>query len=587
MPILRLALGQTNPRVGDFSGNSAAILAHVRRAFDAGADLIAFAEMSLSGYPIEDLATRPGFLRAARAALDALATEIATAGAGCVPVIVGFPHGPLVHDEVGSHTPTAISHNSAAVLLGGAVVAIYNKHHLPNYSVFDEYRNFRPGVESLIMHLADTDVALAICEDIWQTGDPLASLEKFHPGLLLVLNGSPFERKKEDLRLPLVRRRALELDAPIAYLNLVGGQDDLVFDGDSFIIDASGQILARSPQFVEDLLITDVDVAQSHTRGEQPGHGVVVIAAGSGHPTRATRTRLAEVELSRTEDDRIHVWNALVLGLRDYVTKNGFPSVILGLSGGIDSAVCAVLAVDALGPERVYGVSMPSVHSSDHSRSDALDVAQRLGIHLRTESIANLVSPVEKQLSLAGVAAENLQARLRGIILMSLSNSEGHLVLTTGNKTEIAVGYSTIYGDSVGGFAPIRDVPKTLVWELARWRNEWAQLRGETPPIPENSIAKPASAELRPGQLDQDSLPDYDVLDAILELYIGRQQGREEIITTGYDADLVDHIISLIDRAEWKRRQGAIGPKISDVAFGRDRRLPVTYTRDESLHRPA
>ena len=579
MPILRLALGQTNPRLGDFEGNAAKILADVRRAFDSGADLVAFGEMSLSGYPIEDLATRPEFLRAARTALDSLARDIEAVGASSVPVIVGFPHGPLVNEGTGAHAPTAIAHNSAAVLLNGTVVGIYNKHHLPNYSVFDEYRNFRPGSESLVLHLADTDVAVAICEDIWQEGNPLAALEKINPGLLVVINGSPFERDKDEVRLPLVRRRAIQLNAPVAYLNLVGGQDDLVFDGDSFVINDSGHVLARSPQFVENLLITDVEVAQSITRGAQPGHGVAVIEAGHGHPARAARPALDPSDPLRTEDDREQIWNALVLGLRDYVSKNGFPSVILGLSGGIDSAVCAAIAVDALGPERVFGVSMPSVYSSDHSRSDADELAQRLGIHMRTEAIAELVSPVETQLKLNSVAAENLQARIRGIILMGLSNAEGHLVLTTGNKTEIAVGYSTIYGDSVGGFAPIRDVPKTLVWELARWRNEWAVRRGETAPIPENSITKPPSAELRPDQVDQDSLPEYDVLDALLELYITQRQGRDEVITAGFDAEMVDRVIGLVDRAEWKRRQGAIGPKISEMAFGRDRRLPVTFTR--------
>lgn len=581
MPILRLALGQTNPRLGDFGGNAVKILADVRLAFDAGADLVAFGEMSLSGYPIEDLATRPEFLSAARTALEALARDIEAVGAGSVPVIVGFPHGPMVHEGTGAHAPTAIAHNSAAVLLNGCVAGIYNKHHLPNYSVFDEYRNFRPGTESLVLHLADTDVALAICEDIWQEGNPLAALEQINPGLLVVINGSPFERDKDEVRLPLVRRRAIQLNAPVAYLNLVGGQDDLVFDGDSFVITNSGQVLARSPQFVENLLIADVEVAQSTTRGEQPGHGVAVIEAGNGHPARAGRPVLEATAPVRTEDDREQIWNALVLGLKDYVTKNAFPSVILGLSGGIDSAVCATIAVDAIGPERVFGVSMPSVYSSEHSRSDADDLAQRLGVHMRTEAIAELVSPVETQLKLNSVAAENLQARIRGIILMGLSNAEGHLVLTTGNKTEIAVGYSTIYGDSVGGFAPIRDVPKTLVWELARWRNEWAVDRGETPPIPENSITKPPSAELRPDQVDQDSLPEYDVLDALLELYITQRQGREDVIAAGFDAEMVDRVISLVDRAEWKRRQGAIGPKISEMAFGRDRRLPVTFTRTE------
>ena len=580
MPILRLALAQTNPRLGDFSGNSAQILAAAQAGYARGADIVATGEMALSGYPIEDLATRPEFLHRARTALDELAASLASQGMSQIPVIVGFPHGPLDSPKFNTgHSPTAIAHNSAAILQDGRVIGIYNKHHLPNYSVFDEYRNFRSGTDGLIMHVAGADVALAICEDIWREGGPVAAISEQHPSMMLVINGSPFERDKDEVRLPLVQRRAEQINAPVAYLNLVGGQDDLVFDGDSFVVNAAGKILARSPQFAEDLLLVDVPVSDSRTHGRQIGPGVVVIEAGAGHPQRDSREDLPNHIADPATDDREQIWNALVVGLRDYVQKNGFPSVILGLSGGIDSAVCAALAVDAIGPDKVFGVSMPSNYSSEHSRSDADDLAERLGIHIRTEAIAPLVAPVEDQLHLDGVAAENLQARIRGLILMSISNAEGPLVLTTGNKTEISVGYSTIYGDSVGGFAPIRDVPKMLVWELARWRNEHARRHNLTPPIPENSIIKPPSAELRPGQVDQDTLPEYDILDAILELYITERLGREDVIAHGYDAATVDRIISLVDRAEWKRRQGAIGPKISEMAFGRDRRLPVTYVR--------
>jgi len=445
--------------------------------------------------------------------------------------------------------------------------------------VFDEYRIFRPGTDALVVHVAGADVALAICEDIWREGGPVAAIAEVKPSLLLVLNGSPFEREKDEVRLPLVQRRAEQVNAPVAYLNLVGGQDDLVFDGGSFVTNSSGKLLARAHQFIEQTLILDVDVKDSTTHGSQVGPGVVVVEAGSGSPARATRAKVT-AEIAPQLEIKEQIWDALVLGMRDYVEKNGFRSVILGLSGGIDSAVCAALAVDAIGPDRVFGVSMPSNYSSDHSMSDADDLAQRLGIHMRTEAIAPLVAPVESQLHLDGVAAENLQARIRGIILMGLSNAEGHLVLTTGNKTEIAVGYSTIYGDSVGGFAPIRDVPKTLVWELARWRNEHARMKGLTAPIPENSITKPPSAELRPGQVDQDSLPEYEVLDAILDLYITQQKSAQDIVAQGFDAEMVMRVISLVDRAEWKRRQGAIGPKISQMAFGRDRRLPVTFVRN-------
>ena len=579
MPILRLALAQTNPRLGDFSRNSLQIVNTTVEAYAQGADLVAFAEMSLTGYPIEDLANRPDFLRETRTHLEEIATQISAAGAGSIPVIVGFPHGPLDDHHANTHSPSAIAYNSAAVLQDGRIIGIYNKHHLPNYSVFDEYRIFRSGTDALVVHVAGADVALAICEDIWREGGPVAAIAQVKPSLLLILNGSPFEREKDEVRLPLVQRRAEQVNAPAVYVNLVGGQDDLVFDGGTFATNASGKVLARAHQFVEQTLLLDIDVKDSTTHGAQVGPGVVVVEAGMGHPERATRSKIVNDIAPQLEINE-QIWDALVLGMRDYVEKNGFRSVILGLSGGIDSAVCAALAVDAIGPDRVFGVSMPSNYSSDHSRSDADDLAERLGIDMRTEAIAPLVEPVETQLHLDDVAAENLQARIRGIILMGLSNAEGHLVLTTGNKTEIAVGYSTIYGDSVGGFAPIRDVPKTLVWELARWRNEHARKKGLTPPIPENSITKPPSAELRPGQVDQDTLPEYDVLDAILDAYITERVGRDEIISRGFGSEMVDRVISLVDRAEWKRRQGAIGPKISEMAFGRDRRLPVTFTRN-------
>jgi NAD+ synthase (glutamine-hydrolysing) len=465
------------------------------------------------------------------------------------------------------------------VLQDGRVIGIYNKHHLPNYSVFDEYRIFRPGHDAVVVHVAGADIALAICEDIWREGGPVSAIAEIKPSLLLVMNGSPFEREKDEVRLPLVQRRAEQVNAPVVYLNIVGGQDDLVFDGGSFVTNSSGKVLARAHQFVEETLLMDIEVKESSSHGAQVGPGVVVIDAGEGHPLRDSRSPV-EVQIAPQLEINEQIWNALVLGMRDYVNKNGFRSAILGLSGGIDSAVCAALAVDALGAERVCGVSMPSIYSSDHSRSDADDMANRLGIHIRTEAIADLVAPVENQLQLDGISAENLQARIRGLILMGLSNAEGHLVLTTGNKSEIAVGYSTIYGDSVGGFAPIRDVPKTLVWELAKWRNEHARKRGLVEPIPQNSITKPPSAELRPGQLDQDSLPEYDILDAILDAYITERLGVEEIIGRGFDPATVQRVVGLVDRAEWKRRQGAIGPKISEMAFGRDRRLPVTFTRN-------
>jgi NAD+ synthase (glutamine-hydrolysing) len=572
MPRIRLALAQTNPIVGDLAGNSGQILSAARHAAAQGADLLATGEMALSGYPIEDLASRPSFLRAAHREVRHLAKALQDAGLGDLPVIVGHPDGPFEPRALGtSNAPTAIASNSASVLHRGHVKATYSKHHLPNYSVFDEYRVFIPGDELLVVRVKDVDVAVVICEDLWRDGGPVARVLDADAGILLTINASPFERDKDEVRLPLVTRRAVESDTIVAYVNIVGGQDDLVFDGDSVVVDGTGAILARAPQFDEHLLIVDLEPEAATDS---------VLAADINRITLEVSETVGpalDSEIATLADDREQVWNALVLGVRDYVRKNGFRSVILGLSGGIDSAVCAVLAADAVGPEAVHCVSMPSRYSSDHSKSDAQELAERIGLNYQVQAVADLVSPVEDQLSLTGIAAENLQARIRAVILMGLSNTHGHLVLTTGNKSELAVGYSTIYGDSVGGFAPIKDVPKTLVWELARWRNEEALRRGETPPIPENSIEKPPSAELRPDQKDDDSLPPYDILDPLLDAYVTRKLGASDVVALGFDPETVAEVTSLVDRAEWKRRQGAIGPKISGMAFGRDRRLPITY----------
>ncbi|WP_430592861.1 NAD+ synthase [Humidisolicoccus flavus] len=574
MASIRLALGQTNPTVGDLRGNSAQTLAAARKAFAAGADLFAVGEMALSGYPIEDLAARPNFLAASRAELVALAKTLDEEGMGEMPIVVGHPDGPFEPRLLGtSNAPTAIATNSASVLHRGAILGTYTKHHLPNYSVFDEYRIFIPGDELLVVRLNGVDIALVICEDLWREGGPVSRVLDAGAEVLLTINASPFERDKDDVRLPLVARRARETKSYVAYVNIVGGQDDLVFDGDSVVVDPDGTVLARAPQFSESLLITDLAITPGPLEEIQDSVSVITIDT----EPRERHDLDVLTGVATPPDDLEQIWNALVLGLRDYVQKNGFKTVALGLSGGIDSAVCAIIAADAIGAEHVYGVSMPSQWSSDHSRSDAEDLAERIGLHYETQAIADLVAPIESQLELSGLAAENVQARVRGVILMGLSNMHGHLILSTGNKTEVAVGYSTIYGDTVGGYACIKDVPKTLVWELAEWRNAHAERHGQVPPIPENSIAKPPSAELRPGQVDQDSLPPYPVLDGILERIISQREGRDEIIAAGYsDAD-VDHIISLVDRSEWKRRQGAIGPKISGMAFGRDRRLPITY----------
>ena len=546
MPAIRIALAQTNAVVGDLEGNLRKCLENVEKAAELGAALVVFPEMMASGYPIEDLAARESFLNDSVEAVKNFALKLNESGLGQVVVVLGTPA--IVAEE--HRSPWAMAQNAAVLIREGRVWAGYAKHHLPNYSVFDEYRIFVPGDQLISFELGDLKFSLLICEDIWQEGGPVGKLKEEKSDVALVLNGSPFELDKDDRRVELVKNLAAKQDVAVAYVNLVGGQDDLVFDGDSLMVDANQNLIGRGKQFEEDLLLFDIESKSSVSAASQT----------SAHKL----------------DDNWQVWNALVLGLRDYVNKNNFKSVILGLSGGIDSAVCAALAVDALGSHRVFGVSMPSKHSSDHSKSDAADLANRLGMNLRTEPIKGAVKDLEKQLKLKGVSAENLQARVRGTILMSLSNQEGHLTLTTGNKSELAVGYSTIYGDSVGGFAPLKDVSKTLVWQLAKWRNSLAVSEGQRPPIPENSISKAPSAELRPGQTDQDSLPDYSVLDEILDAYVERRLGRQQIKSMGFDAATVDRVIDLVDRAEWKRRQGAIGPKITGMAFGRDRRLPIT-----------
>lgn len=546
MPAIRIALAQTNATVGDLEGNLRICLDRVETAAERGAALVVFPEMMASGYPIEDLATRESFLNDSVEAVKQFAADLNERGLGQVVVVLGTPA--IVAQE--HRSPWAIAQNAAVIIREGKVWAGYAKHHLPNYSVFDEYRIFVPGDQLISFEMGELKFSILICEDIWQEGGPVAKLSEEKSDVALVLNGSPFEIDKDDRRVELVKNLAAKQNVAVAYVNLVGGQDDLVFDGDSLMVDANQQLIGRGKQFEEDLLLFDIENKTS------------IVAA----------SELASHKL----DDNWQIWNALTLGLRDYVNKNNFKSVVLGLSGGIDSAVCAALAVDALGSHRVFGVSMPSKHSSDHSKSDAFDLAKRLGINIRTEAIKSAVKDLEKQLKLRDVAAENLQARVRGTILMSLSNQEGHLVLTTGNKSELAVGYSTIYGDSVGGFAPLKDVSKTLVWQLAKWRNSFAVQQGQVEPIPQNSITKAPSAELRPGQVDQDSLPDYDVLDEILDAYIERRLSRAQIKAMGFDAAIVDKVIGLVDRAEWKRRQGAIGPKITGMAFGRDRRLPIT-----------
>ncbi|MEE6262185.1 NAD+ synthase [Plantactinospora sonchi] len=587
MPTLRIALAQVNPTVGDVSGNAAIVRQRSRAAADAGAQLVAFPEMMLTGYPVEDLVFRNSFVTASRAALDQLAADLVTDGLGDLPVLVGYldSDGPASANAEAS--PTHGPRNALAVLHGGRVAARYFKHHLPNYGVFDEDRYFVPGDVLPVVRIGGVDVALTICEDLWQAGGPFAVARRAEVGLVVNINGSPYELNKDDVRLPLVRRRAAEAGATIAYVNMVGGQDELVFDGDSMIVSPDGTLLSRAPQFVEHLLLHDLELPAASTRtpaGTEPAHpapadgpdGMSVTRVHLSDPLPAPVGAPVTGGITEPVVDEGEVWQALVLGLRDYVDKNGFRSVVLGLSGGIDSAVVAAIAVDALGPQRVVGVSMPSQHSSEHSREDAAELAKRTGLDFRVEPIQPMVDSYLANLSLSGMSVENLQARVRGVLLMALSNQEGHLVLTTGNKSELAVGYSTLYGDSVGGFNPLKDVWKSLVWKLANWRNAEAVRSGGTPPIPENSIRKPPSAELSPGQLDSDTLPDYSVLDAILVGYVDGDQGRDDLVGAGHDPEVVDRVLRMVDVAEYKRRQSAPGPKISIKAFGRDRRLPIT-----------
>jgi NAD+ synthase (glutamine-hydrolysing) len=547
---LRVALAQINPTVGDLAGNAGLIAAAVTAAKDHGANLIVFPEMIVTGYPVEDLALRPSFQAASIRAVQ----EIAASITGDIVAIVGYlDQGPK---------------NAVAIIHEGKIRATYVKRHLPNYGVFDEFRNFVAGDQSLVVRIHGVDVAVAICEDIWHSLDSIASRT---PGLLVVPNGSPFERNKDDVRLALVQKRAKEISAPVAYVNMTGGQDDLVFDGDSIVVGKDGSVLARTAQFDDQLIVIDIECEEGSARPD-----VVISEEPTSHATPALSS------IATPLSDEAEMWQALVMGLRDYVGKNGFRSVVLGLSGGIDSALVAAIAIDALGAKRVNGVAMPSKYSSGHSVEDAQALADATGIHFRVTPIAPMVDAFMNNVVLKGLAEENLQARVRGTTLMGISNQEGHLVLATGNKSELAVGYSTLYGDAVGGFAPIKDIYKTDVWALSRYRNALALERGEVPPIPERSIIKEPSAELRPDQKDSDSLPDYPLLDQVLRAYVDEDHGYEALLADGFDPELVRRVISLVDKAEYKRRQYPPGTKVSVRAFGKDRRLPMTSRWNES-----
>jgi NAD+ synthase (glutamine-hydrolysing) len=551
---LRVALAQINPTVGDLVGNAALISKYTDQAIAASADVVVFPEMVLTGYPVEDLAMRASFRSASKEAMDQLASTLNPS----IVSVVGYL----------DQSPTGAPQNKVAIVYGSKVAATYTKRHLPNYGVFDEFRNFVPGDSTLVIRVKGIDIGIAICEDIWHS---LADLAARTPGLVLVPNGSPYERNKDDVRLALVQKRAKEVGAPLAYVNMSGGQDDLVFDGDTIVVDAQGTVISRAAQFEDQLLVVDIEVATQTSKPDVVISENGAEAAGSVAPVIAARM-----------SDHQEIWNALVMGLRDYVAKNKFRSVVIGLSGGIDSALVAAIAVDALGATCVNGVAMPSKYSSDHSVEDATAFAANTGIHFRTVAIEPMVQSFMDSITLKGVAAENIQARVRGTTLMGISNQEGHLVLATGNKSELAVGYSTLYGDAVGGFAPIKDIYKTDVWALARWRNEEAISRGQAAPIPVRSIEKEPSAELRPDQKDSDSLPEYELLDQLLTRYVDGDEGSAALIAAGFDSALVMRVIGLVDKAEYKRRQYPPGTKVSARAFGKDRRLPMTSRWSEA-----
>jgi NAD+ synthase (glutamine-hydrolysing) len=538
--MVRIALGQINTTVGDLEGNVDTLSAWAARATEAGADLICFPELAITGYPPEDLVLRRTFVDDNLEALE----ELARRSAGGCAVITGF----VDRSDAGIH-------NAAALLHGGAIEARYHKVKLPNYGVFDEKRYFVPGLAGCTVRVASSDLGISVCEDAWAPGPPFDGYARSHVPLVLNINGSPYHRHKIAERLDICRDRARETGAWIVYVNAIGGQDELVFDGGSMVVSPQGELAHRAAMFEEDLLVVDLQRLEG------------------GRWSAA-----AEGEARRWPEGPEEVYGALVVGTGDYVRKNGFTEVLVGLSGGIDSALTATVASDGLGREAVRAMTMPSPYSSAESVEDATEVARRLGIRIDEvridEVFKSYLSALEDPFGDAteGVAEENLQARIRGNLLMALSNKFGAMVLATGNKSEYAVGYSTLYGDMAGGFAPIKDVPKTLVYELVEWRNA----QGGAPLIPQRVIDKPPSAELRPNQKDTDTLPPYEVLDPIIEAYVEEDRSPEDIVAAGFDRDLVDRVVRWIDGAEYKRRQAPPGVKITPKAFGRDRRMPIT-----------
>jgi NAD+ synthase (glutamine-hydrolysing) len=574
--------------VGDIGGNADKVVAWTRNAVERGAHLVAFPELGLTGYPVEDLALRASFVDASQAGIKKLAQRLDDEGLGDIVVVCGYldrAGGTAMGiDRLGR--PKGSPTNAAAVIHKGQVVTSAVKHHLPNYGVFDEFRHFVPGSTLQVVRIHGVDVAIVICEDLWQDGGPVAVARAAGAGLLLVVNSSPYEANKDDVRGELVSRRAREAGCSLAYVNLVGGQDELVFDGDSLIADAEGTVFARAPQFEQGSMVVDLELPAGAGTPSGTHEGIEIVHTVI-HAEPLAPYDAMDAAMAPRLSDEAEIYQAIVTGLRDYVQKNGFKSVLLGLSGGIDSSLVAAIACDAVGPENVFGISNPSVYSSEHSRDDAAELAARTGLNYRVIPIQPMVQPFLDTLGLTGLAEENLQARVRAVIWMGLSNADGHLVLACGNKSELSVGYSTIYGDAVGGYAPLKDLPKTLVWRLAKWRNQDAVDHGLQPPIPANSIAKPPSAELRPGQQDTDSLPPYDLLDDMLDDYVEQDRGSAELVAAGFETELVTKVIQLVDRAEYKRRQYPPGPKLTHKAFGRDRRLPITNAWREDARKAA